>query len=151
MTNSDQILTLISSSVHDDTTIAAALDALREDTGCDLLGAVLNVAHTWNAGCLARQIAAAAKALRSGSPIRSALMAVIVAECPLADEDGSALVTIVTGDVWPHLLGGPIPSARHGRINQHIGVGALWVNGRAAVIRSNLRKAARAARRRRSR
>jgi len=139
--NSDNLLAHISRGRHDDAIVSAALDALREDGTDLLLSAVLAVAKSWNDGLDARETASAAKMLRPGPPLRPTLMSVIATECPGADEDRSAVVSVVSGNVRPYLLAGPITPAPRGRPNQHIAVGALWIIERGDQVRRRQKKA----------
>jgi len=100
MRNSDMLLAAVSSGDATDNTISAALDALREDASCDLLGAVLAVARTWRAGVDARDLARATAAIAEGSPFRTAVLSKI-AEYARPDFPTSLTAIVVEGATPP--------------------------------------------------
>lgn len=148
MSSSEKFIELITNSVDDDATISAALDALREDRGFDLLDAVMAVAAARRAGVDAREVAAALKLIEKGSPIRSAMLAALKAECSEIEDEAKVTVEVVPGDQWPEGYDTSLLFIDGGYIAGNITVGAQWILSRAPTIRHNL--AARRPRRRRS-
>lgn len=140
MNNSVMLLAAIHDGATDDATISAAIDALREDSNLSVLTAVLEVARVHKAHTDARQMATAAEMIRQGSVLRKHLRRVIIAECPCADEDGSATITIEPGERWPLLTAFHDHLSTRSFNRQHISVGAVWVINRGNVIRDNLAK-----------
>lgn len=137
MTNIELMISAISSGRADDATVSAALDALMGDGGYSMIEAVVSVARARIHYEEARDIATAAKLLRPGAPFRPLLLNVIVIECPHADEDADAAITVLSGDVWPYLAAGNRWPVAGGHTLQQIGVGARWVIGRAETIAKN--------------
>lgn len=134
----------------DDGTISAALDAFREDTGCTLLAAVLEVAAVWRCACEAAELREAVGYLAHGSALREALVQSAAAECPeipagtpvtvVAIEGGQPPVGRVTLD-WTS-PGHPLSAT--------VTVGALWIKREASLLMVELATQSNRRRRRRS-
>ena len=128
MRNSDMLLTALSSGDPSDKTTSAALDALREDAGCDLLGAVLTVTRAWRAGVDARDLAQATAAVADGSPFRVAVLSEI-AGYARPDFPTSLTVVVIEGESPPlfHEVSNEPDGGWFGPMT--CTVGARWVLG----------------------
>lgn len=151
MTNSELMLRAITDGLTDDGTTAAALDAIREESGCTLLVAVLEVARVHQSVRAAREMVEATRHLAENSPISSELRGCII-DSALNPVDG-ALVTVVVidGDQWPTTADNSLDSGSCTILLASITVGALWVLRAAETIQQLRKRRAEARRRRRSR
>lgn len=150
MTNTELMLVAITSGLEDDGTTAAALDAIREESGCTLLGAVLEVARVWHAARKKRDLAEATSYLAKDSTIKADLEQEIAAECP--NVSVGAYITIITeeGDHWPRAVDTSLFADGAWVRSFHISVGALWVKRVANRLMLERERAARRPRRRHS-
>lgn len=150
MTSSELMLSAIANGQHDDTTVSAALDALRERDGWTLLGAVCEVARVWQAFADSRDITEAVQLLGLASPVRAALRRAVVDECVDLPSGVETMVVVVEGD--------RCPSSSRDRGTNHtespdtyiVSVGALWVKRVASRLQLEREREARRPRRRRS-
>lgn len=128
------LLNAITNGLEDDGTTSAALDAIREESGCSLLAAVLEVARVHRAARSARDITEATGYLADGSAIKDHLTKLVEDNCLNLPDDALVTVTVVEGDAPPigqFNVGDngiyPYPLAS-------ITVGALWVKRAANRI-----------------
>lgn len=150
MTGSKLMKAALAAGRHDDATIAAALDVLREEDGCTLLSAVLEVARIHQAMHDSRDIAAAHEQLAPASPIRAALRRAIVDECLDLQPGIEAMVVVVPGDRCP-TASRSTPQLLVDAANMPIvSVGAIWVKRVASRLQLIREREARRPRRRRS-
>ena len=133
--NSQQLmLNAINGGLEDDATTSAALDAIREESNCSLLAAVLEVARVWKAARDAREHTDAVKLLAEDSPYRDELQRSILAECLNVPEGTSATIVTVEGDQWPHAVLTPDWTAHGHPPVATVTVGAVWVKREATSI-----------------
>lgn len=151
MTSSQLMLASIANGLEDDATAAAALDAIREESGCSLLEAVLEVARVHNATRDARDIAEAIKYLTEESAIRDDLKVYVHANAYNAPPDAFTTITVVAGDKPPCTVTARRESAWQGSLLATVTVGALWVKREASrLMLQEQRRANRPSRRRSS-
>lgn len=134
MSNTELMLAAISNGLDDDGTTSAALDAIREESGCNLLAAVLEVARVHNAARANIDIAEATKHLAVGSPVRADLTRSILGECPNVPSGATALILIVAGDRWPTASREAASYARRPTVSYVVSVGALFVKREASRL-----------------
>lgn len=146
MTNSELTLAALTNGLEDDGTTAAALDAIREESGCSLLAAVLEVARVHRATHDTRDIKAATSHLDADSPIRTALHRAILDECIDIRPGDGAMVLVVAGDARPAASREDVSGTRPGTFI--VSVGARWALREASRLLIELhRKQARVRRR----
>jgi len=149
--NSELMLAAVTSGLTDDATTAAALDAIREESGCTLLQAALEVARVWNAARAARDITEATKYLTDESPIKNDLQQLAAAEC--FDVRVGAYLTfgVVEGHSGPVAVDTSLFADGEWVPMAHVTVGALWVKRVASRLLVEYERKANRPRRRRSR
>lgn len=151
MTNSELMLAAITNGDTSDAATVAALDALREDSGCCLFAAVLEVARTWNTAADARDMKEATGYLNTAGPIQHELNQSVLRECPDIPPASSALILVVDGDRWPIASKRAALDLNNGRDSYIVSVGARWVKREASRLMLEHQRAANRPRRRRSR
>ena len=151
MSNSELMLAAISNGLEDDGTTAAALDAIREESTCSLLSAVLEVARVWKAARDSRDIVEARRHIAPDSPVRAALNRSILAECADVPSGASVTLIIVEGDRWPISSHGEVSISNGATVGYLVSVGALWVKREASRLMLERERAARRPRSRRAR
>lgn len=134
MKDSEMMLAAIANGDDADTTVSAALDALREQNEVSLLVAVLEVARVWKAARDSRDMAEATKHLAVGSPVRTDLTRSILSECPNVPAGADALILVVDGDRWPNASREPARVSRRPGQTYSVAVGALWVKREASRL-----------------
>lgn len=134
MTGSKLMKAALAAGQEDDATIAAALDVLREEDGCSLLEAVLEVSRIHQKMSDAKDMAEARSYLAPTSAIRDALNLSILENCVGLRPDASPLLLIVDGSSAPQA------ARRHddGSLLTYstvlVSVGASWVKREASRI-----------------
>lgn len=150
MTNSELMHAAMHGGLDDDATTAAALDAIREESGCSLLAAVMEVARVWNAIRDARDHTEATMHLSEKSPIRHALNQSILAECHNVPPGALSTVVVIEGDQFPRAelydAGTPMYELQTATVT----VGALWVKREASRLQVEHQRDTDRRRRRRS-
>lgn len=134
MTSQELLLQAITNGLEDDGTTSAALDAIREESGCTLLAAVLEVARVHSASKAARTLTEATSFLAEGSPIRDELRASIQAECADVPTRAFFVVVVENGDQWPRSVRNSQFSDGEWVYGWQISVGAEWVKREANSI-----------------
>lgn len=127
MTASELMLQAVTDGLGDDATTAAALDAIREESGCSLLAAVLEVARVHAAAHDARTITEASTYLDNSSPVRSELRASIYAECINLPSSAYTTIVVTAGSRSPVATVNYEESYPDFIQMAAITVGALWV------------------------
>lgn len=145
------ILNCISGGMHNDATVSAALDAIREESGCTLLAAVLEVARVYRAAKDAREITEATAHLADTSPICRLLKESIESNCLNLPEGAYCTVSVVAGDQFPTAVDNSIDSGVYTVVLAAITVGAYWVKREASRIMLEIERDGRRPRTRRSR
>lgn len=151
MNNRQLMLAAISNGLEDDATTGAALDAIREESGCSLLAAVVEVARVWKAARDDRDISEARTSLSPSSAIRELLTESILAECHGLPPGATAYIVVVGGPVGPGMDSRPSVTDDTADGAFIVSVGALWVKREASRILLERDRAARRPRSRRSR
>jgi len=136
---------------HDDATVAAALDVLREEDGCSLLEAVLEVARIHRAVIDAKDMVEARKHLATGSPIKRELHQSILAQCLIVPAGGTTMLLIVDGDSPPQAANRDDDGSTFALGSYLVSVGASWVKREASRLQLEQERSARRPRSRRSR
>lgn len=149
MTDSQLILATITSGVQDDATTAAALDAIREESGGTLLSAVLEVARAWHAGRNARDLAEANTYLAADSTLREALVQATALECHNVTEGAHITLVVEEGDRRPEAIDTSLFADGVWMGMYHVRVGALWIKRVANRLMIEQEQPPKAVRRRR--
>lgn len=151
MTNSELMLNAITNGLEDDGTTAAALDAIREESDCSLLAAVLEVARVYRAARDSRDIKEAMGYLAKGSPLRVELERSITFECSAIVDGAYLTIALENGDQWPRAVDTSLFADGEWVRCFHVTVGALWVKREASRLMVEREREANRPRRRRSR
>lgn len=148
MTDYTLILNALADGATDDATVAAALDCYREQTGCTLIDAVIEVARVHFAGTGGREIAAAQAHLDQASPIWRPLRRAVTRACANLPDGTFSWIMVTDGDDAPRaslsLDGGTGPPYEIACVL----VGARWVLREADIITARRKRRAEARRRR---
>jgi hypothetical protein len=149
--NSELMLRAVTNGLDDDATISAALDAIREESGCTLLAAVLELARVWHSCRAARDITEATAHLAEGSELKAELEQNIAAECPDVRPGTYLSFAVCEGELWPRSVDNSLFADGVWVRMAHITVGALWVKREASRIMVERERKARRPRTRRAR
>lgn len=150
MTASELMLSALSKGLEDDGTTAAALDAIREESGCSLLAAVLEVARVHRANRDSLDVTEATKHLDVRSAIRRELTEAILGNALNVPDGAFTTITIVPGEKPPVATDNSIDNGMYTTVLASVSVGALWVKRIANSLMIERRRRARQARSRRS-
>ena len=150
MSNSELMLAAVTNGLTDDATASAALDAIREESGCTLLAAVLELARVYNSAADARDMQEATALLNKDGSIRHELNQSILSECPEIRPTDTALILVVDGDRWPIASKRAAADYVTGITGHIVSVGARWVKREASRLMLERERRANRARRRRS-
>lgn len=126
MTNSELMHAAFVAGVTDDAHTSGWLDAIRDESGCTLMAAVLEVARVWNALAESRELAQATALMAKGSEWKDTLLSAAMAEC---DIPTGAAVTVFTvaGNQWPRYTDHSIFTDGDWAVGGTLTVGARWL------------------------
>lgn len=150
MTNTELLSAALTNGLDDDGTTAAALDAIREESGCSLLAAVLEVARVWRAARDARDLTEASVHLAADSPIHHALTQAILMECHELPPGILATIVAVDGSDRPRATWSEVDLEAGTPALAAVTVGAQWVKREASRLMLEAQRDAFRPRRRRS-
>jgi hypothetical protein len=109
-----------------DTTVSAALDALRESGALSLLGAIREVLATVESGLQAREIAGACSTIEDSAPYREQLLRECRAIACVPTQEAST-VFVISGDGAPSAFRTPGPDSAVAWGEWQVYVGARWL------------------------
>lgn len=151
MTNSNLMLAALTAGLADDGTTSAALDAIREESGCTLLAAVLEVARVWNSARANAELREAAGLLADKGPFGEALKQAIAAECPNISPGAYLTIVPEAGDMWPRAIDTSLFADGDWVRAFHVSVGARWIKREASRLQVEQDRDVKPTRKRRSR